>query len=127
MWRGVVDGDGTVASYCYGGKAQHVLNLVGPRHICEAFARFVASACGGESPAAKPFPGKSIYQVLLRAIKARTMASVLYGDAGPALERKRRAAEEMCLYDPQVALREAGIRRRRPAVTAAPHDAQVSA
>lgn len=81
FWRGVVDGDGYVAT--------DRLELVGDAVLLGHFATFVR---GLVSTTATVKPHKSIYRVSLGGGTARRVIAALYDRPGPVLGRKHNAA-----------------------------------
>jgi len=82
FWRGVADGDGSLG--LYGGKPH--LRVVGTEWLMSAFRSFIVDRhhiCH-----ATVRPHKSIYEVHLCGPSAANAVSLLYRDAGTALDRK---------------------------------------
>jgi len=102
FWRGMIDGDGTLAMEgSVGGGEQRTglgngrryfspyLRLCGSRRICEQFTTFAQQALGDPfAPTISPM--LSIFQVCFWGEHAIRLIDILYADADPecALDRK---------------------------------------
>ncbi len=100
FWRGMIDGDGSVNFFQYGGK----ISLTGRRGICEAFVRFVCNNI--DLTFSSPGVGLNVYKhtlgggacsVNLSGDNAVRLANLLYGNAPEilCLSRKREKALKM--------------------------------
>jgi transposase len=102
FWRGVIDGDGAVGWHRPGGGRPYArLQVLGGRALLEQWAAFVVANIGEPWPTVGPAPsGKLLHVSVLSASRAWRTLRIIYGQGGPALERKRKAALEI-LASPQ--------------------------
>ena len=124
FWRGLIDGDGTITRdrRRIGDKVweQPHLQVRGTRALLVQWAAFVVDSIAGPSPQVRPRADTRIlHQSGLAGSRAWKMLQILYGQGGPALERKRRTALDILASRPpgrreipidlvEVALRELG-------------------
>lgn len=89
FWRGVVDGDGHLG--VHGGHAE--VGLAGSRRLLTAYAEFMTAAKVRADGAPLTFwPHKGSFSVTSSWGTAERIASLLYADAGTALDRKAAVA-----------------------------------
>jgi Helix-turn-helix domain of resolvase len=97
FWRGLIDGDGTVRlnRSRTGDKTRERpwMQVLGSRALLEQWRAFVVASIGGPAPGLRPVPGTTVLHAsTLTCSRAWDMVEILYGQGGPALERKREAA-----------------------------------
>jgi hypothetical protein len=85
FWRGLFDGDGSLALCSKNGRLVPWFGLVGRRDVLEGFVAFLAEA-GIRKLTVRPH--KSICRVSSSAGTAVAVAELLYRNASPALDRK---------------------------------------
>jgi len=100
FWRGLIDGDGTVRldRHRVGDKTREHpwLQVLGSRALLEQWSAFVVASIGGAAPGLRPIPGtRVLHGSTVTCSRAWDMVEILYGQGGPALERKREAALEI--------------------------------
>lgn len=103
FFRGVVDGDGTVALYnikahkgygtkIYKPRKEAVVSLCGSEYIVAQYKTFVDSVTGGSNKVGR-VQGLHTYKVC--GAKAQKLAEILYGGATVYLDRKYEAAMQV--------------------------------
>jgi hypothetical protein len=99
FWRGLIDGDGTI---CWSRKRtsdgrvgrQAFLHVLAGEPLLRQWTGFVVETIGGTPPSVRPKPGTAgLHVSALTGSRAWSMLNRLYGSGGPALARKRVAAE----------------------------------
>lgn len=100
FWRGLIDGDGSIA-WRLSGKDRPdqrlpLVAVLGGKLLLNQWAAFVSATIGGEPPNVHRHRGtRRLYATSLSGARAWDVLQALYRDDGPALERKRRIALEI--------------------------------
>lgn len=92
FWRGMVDGDGTVAIY----NKKAVLQLVGTKFDMVKFTEFLES----RGIVASVYPLHSIFRVIFSGNKALAAIRVLYENGASHLSYKRETAQRVMALTP---------------------------
>jgi hypothetical protein len=107
FWRGVVDGNGTVAAYKHNNKwgvhVRPVLTLCGSKSLMQQFSEFVYSVIG--EPRKTVRKTATTYVVSVYTHQAIAMIKILYGQCSVALDRKAAAAALIVSPDFSMAIR----------------------
>lgn len=95
FWRGVVDGDGYLATASHRGKMQARFELVGTRTICLQFSDYVRRNIIAHGAAVRQ--RKTIYGIAFSGRTAQAVVDHLYNSATIALDRKATISYEISL------------------------------
>jgi hypothetical protein len=106
FWRGLIDGDGTI---CRSRKRtsdgrirrQASLHVLAGEPLLRQWSGFVVETIGGPAPSVRPKPGTNgLHVSALSGSRAWRVLDRLYGSGGPALARKRAAANAILAQEP---------------------------
>lgn len=99
VWRGMIDGDGSVGWHTFKGRRYPKLSLVGSPASIRQFVDYVRRICPGFK--GTPRPGRfGTYNTCIVGGHASTAAKVLYSNCNIALSRKAKVAAEMMTWVP---------------------------
>ena len=105
FWRGLIDGDGSVgwARNARRRDRRACLSVLGCRLPLEQWACFVVDRIGRPSPRVALNAGtRMLHRSVLTGSRAWRMLEIMYGQGGPALNRKRKVALEILALPPPV-------------------------
>lgn len=112
FWRGMVDGDGSVA---LGSDGYARLMLCGTEAVCEAFRRYITSRIATRSRVRK-LEGRQVWAIEVHGNGAAVIVRLLYDGAAVALPRKASIASQIPSVSPRFSLERGPLRppRRYP-------------
>lgn len=99
LWRGVIDGDGSLGVYerkCLNGSVRRIpyINITGSRNVCSQFKTFLEKEIGEPMPP-RFFFYKNSYGYMLSDRRAVEAVKLLYSGCTIASDRKLRKALDM--------------------------------